>query len=34
MRGAELYRDFVLQSKIFTFQLTVRIGFLKEDYYV
>jgi hypothetical protein len=27
--------DFVLQSKVFfTFQLTVHINFLKEDYYV
>jgi len=43
MPGTELYRDFVLQSKIFTFQLsqplggaglTVHIRLLKEDYYV
>jgi len=29
MPGTELYRDFVLQSKIFTFQLTAHIGLLK-----
>jgi hypothetical protein len=35
MRGTELYRDFVLQSKIFlTFQLIPHIRLLKEDYYV
>jgi hypothetical protein len=34
MPGTELYRGFVLQSKIFTFQLTVHIGLLKEECYV